>query len=79
MKFQKIILFQPETKHYGHPFEHFDQAVVEAEVISLEEQQYGVSMIDGVGQGGHHLLNQNLVFAICISETRGVHNLDNQN
>ena len=69
-------LFKPVTKHDGHPLDHLDQAVVEAGGVPLEEQHDGVGVVDGAGQGRHHLLHQNLVLAIRISKAGGVHNLD---
>ena len=64
------------TKHDGHPLDHLDQAVVEAGCVPLEQEHDGVGMVDGAGQGRHHLFHQNLVLAICVSESRGVHNLE---
>ena len=57
-------LFQPVTKHDGHPLDHLDQAVVEAGGVPLEEQHDGVGVVDGPGQGRHHLLDQNLVLVV---------------
>ena len=69
-------LFQPETKHDGHPLDHLDQAVVEPGGVPLKQQHDGVGVVDGAGQGRHHLLDQNLVLVVRISKAGGVHNLD---
>ena len=69
-------LFKPVTKHDGHPLDHLDQAVVEPGGVSLEQQHNGVGMVNGARQGRHHLFHQNLVIAICVSESRGIHNLE---
>ena len=50
-------LFQPVTKHDGHPLDHLDQAVVEAGGVPLEEQHDGVGVVDRAEQGRHHLFH----------------------
>ena len=56
-EFRSTTLFQPVTKHDGHPLDHLDQAVVEAGGVPLEKQHDGVGMVDGAGQGRHHLFH----------------------
>ena len=63
------------AKDLAHPLEHVLEAGIEPGLPAVQKKDNGVNMVDHIGKGVHHLLNQDLIIVVRISEARGVDHL----